>query len=188
MPLYPPPAVYRGDVVVAADGTLQAWSYDPLGSYVTGQTPAAGTVALSRIAVPRTMLVSNITIVVAQAGSSAGTAANCYVGIYDATGATLLGVSATQAANWNSSGVKTIPLVTPVTVGGGLSAAVLGALLVGTQYTTTVCNFAASSASQAAIANAGFGFRCGIGPTAQSSLPASVTPAQGVRSYFMGLS
>jgi len=178
----------RGDVVAAADGTLQAWSFDPLGSYVTGQVPATGTVALSRIAVPRTMLVSNITIAVAQAGGAAGTAANCFVGIYDITGATLLGVSATQAANWSSAGVKTIPLVTPVIVSGGPAAAVLGALLVGTQYTTTVCNFAASSASQAAIANAGFGFRCGLGPAAQSSLPASLTPATSTRAYFMGLS
>ena len=188
MPLFPPPGVIRGDVIVAADGTFQAWSYDPLITYVTGQAPAAGLIGLTRIAVPRTMLVSTITIVIMTAGGAAGTAANCFVGIYDATGATLLGVSATQAANWSTAGLKSISLVTPVTVSGGPAAAVIGALLVGTQYTTTACSFAATPAPSTAISNAGFGFRCGIGPSAQSSLPASVTPAPGIRSYFMGLS
>ena len=185
MPLFPVGGLIRGDVVVPSDGTLGAWSLDPLGSYVTGQSPAAGTVALSRIAVPRTMLVSNITIAVATAGGAAATALNCFVGLYDVTGATRLAVSVDQQASWSSVGVKTIALVTPVTVAAG---AVLGALLVGTQFTTTACNFAASSASQGATANAGFGFRCGLGPTAQTALPASVTPATGTRAYFMGLS
>ena len=186
MPLFPPPAVYRGDVVVAADGTLQAWSYDPVLSYQTGQSSASGTVFLTRIAIPRTFVVSTMTIVIATGG--AGTGANCYVGLYDATGATRLAVSADQTASWNTPGVKTISLVTPVTVSGGPSAAVLGAVLVGTQYATTPCAFAVTPASQATIANAGFTFRCGIGPTAQASLPASVTPAQGQRAYFIGLS
>ena len=188
MPLFPPPGVIRGDVIVAADGTLQAWSFDPLMSYQTGQTIGTGVVTLTRIAIPRTTLVSTITIVVTGAGSAAGTAANCFVGLYDVTGATLLGVSATQAANWSTAGVKAIPLVTPVTVSGGPGAAVLGAMLIGTQYTTTSCTFAGSSASATITSNAGFGFRCGIGPSAQTSLPASVTPVPQVRAYFMGLS
>lgn len=100
----------------AVDHSLQAWAFDPSNATGTYTLATAGTVYVAAIKVnPR--LVSNIVVGVTTGGGTL-TASQCFAGLYQ-NGA-LIGSTADQSAVWNSTGLKTMALATPVTPLGGL--------------------------------------------------------------------
>ena len=77
------------DADLPSEQGLLAWTYDPnMAGHVTAQSNAgvAGRVTLTRIMIRRTITWSNIWI--GLSGVDAGASlANCYLGVYDTTGA-----------------------------------------------------------------------------------------------------
>lgn len=154
-----------------ADHGLLSWNYDPAmcGAGSTGST--AGTVYLMKIKiVNRSTVVTNILMSVTAAGATL-TAGQNFAGLYSSSG-TLLSATADQSAVWNSTGLKTMALSAPQT------------LAVGTYYVAFVSNgttppsFMRGADISASGVNAGLTVSTGrflTGPTAQTSLPASIT-------------
>lgn len=100
----------------AVDHGLQAWTYDPVSATASLALATAGTVYVVALKTnPR--LISNIVVGVQTAGGTL-TASQCFAGLYQ-NGA-LLGSTADQSGVWNSTGVKTMPLASPVNPLGGL--------------------------------------------------------------------
>jgi hypothetical protein len=97
------------------DQTLDAWSFDPASNLVAAVLPTA---TISWIKVPiratsfNTVTINSIGILVTTAGASLTVGQN-FAGIYDAAG-TLLGTTADQAVNWQSTGMKDMALTAPV--------------------------------------------------------------------------
>lgn len=153
-----------------ADQNLVSWTYDPSCIRGTGVASVSGTVYLMKVKiVNRSTVVTNVIIGVEGAGVTL-TAGQNFVGLYDSTGARLA-VSADQASSWTSTGMKTIALTAPVT------------LNVGSYYVAFVSNGAtpptlATGAGNNVNISVGLSsgaLRYIIGPTAQTSLPASIT-------------
>jgi hypothetical protein len=72
---------------------------------------------LSKIFIPRTSTVSSITINVISAGTSL-TSGSCLAGIYSSSG-TLIAQTSDQSSVWNSTGIKTMALASPLSITGG---------------------------------------------------------------------
>lgn len=153
--------------------TLTAMNMDPAAG--TGFTaPTSGTVFMQRIDVPYSLLISNIHQVVGTLGSGL-TAGQNFAGLYTAAG-TRIGVTADQSVAWTTTGEKNMALVAPALVTAGTYYVAL--LSNGTTPPTFLRT--ASSSVLADFVNHGLTAdtaRWTTGPTAQTTLPASITMA-----------
>lgn len=150
------------------------WSSDPQHAS-GGINPGAGSVRMVKLPVlPLTYTITSAKVFVSVAGVAL-TAGQCFVGIYDATGARVA-LSADQAASWATVGLKTATMTVPYVVPAG--APVWVAIL----YNGTSVQFAVTGAvsGQGDLINADLTpavARFTSGPNAQTSLPASITMA-----------
>lgn len=153
-----------------ADQGLLTWTHDPATLRSASNATTSGTVYLSKVKiVNRATVVTNVLIGIEAAGATL-TAGQSLVGLYNSSG-TRLAVSADQSANWTSTGLKTIALTAPQTLAVG--SYYVAILSVG----TTPPQFAMGAGGSTNI-NAGLSTgaaRFLTGPTAQTSLPASIT-------------
>lgn len=157
-----------------SEQNLLAWTYDPdEAGHVTAQSSGgvAGRITLVRIIIRETITWSNVWF--GLAGLDAGaTLANCYMGVYDASG-TRRGVSADMSSLLMTGAVaKPIPLVTPFTAEPG--EYYIAMLLNGT-WATNSLTFKASGAGISVNAGLTAGhLRYSNMLTAQTSLPANL--------------
>lgn len=96
------------------DQGLDGWSFDPATNVATSVLPTA-TITWIKIPVRASatspVTISNIGITVTTAGATLTVGQN-FAGIYSSTG-TLLGTTADQAVNWQSTGFKDMALTVP---------------------------------------------------------------------------
>jgi hypothetical protein len=177
----------QGSLTLGAT-TLTATNYDPAyGAAATALT--SGTVFMQRIDVPYSLLVSNIHQTIVTTAGSGLVAAQNFAGLYTAAG-TRIGVTADQSVAWTTTGEKNMALVAPALITAGTYYVAL------LSNGTTPPSFLriAVSASVSDLVNHGLTTstaRWTTGPTAQTTLPASITMASRVLSgttYFAGVS
>lgn len=166
-----PLSVVNDPDFIAPDHGLLSWNYDPAmcGAGSTGTT--AGTVYLMKIKiVNRSTVVTNVLMSVTAAGATL-TAGQNFAGLYNSSG-TLLSATADQTTAWGTTGLKTMALSAPQT------------LAVGNYYVAVVANgttppsFMRGADISSSGVNAGLTASTGrfvTGPTAQTTLPASIT-------------
>lgn len=151
-----------------------SWNYDPEAA-ASSNSLTAGTVFLHKIWIPAGT-VTNIGLAVSTAGVGLTSGQN-FAGIYNSSG-TRLAVTNDQTTNWNTTGFKTCALSSPLSVSTA-----------GYYYVALLCNAAttvaagSSSNGTQATFNAnvtGATLRHATGPTAQTSLPASITMSSNV--------
>jgi len=165
------------DADLPSESNLLAWTYDPnMAGHVTAQSAAGvtGRITLVRIPIRRTITWSNIWI--GLSGVDAGASlANCYLGVYDTTGA-LRGTTADISSSlMTGATAKALPLATAFTATPGMYF--IAMLLNGT-WTTNSLTFKASGAGVSV--NAGLvapNLRYSSVLTSQTSLPSSITLA-----------
>ena len=167
-------------------GNWIATSYDPALA-AANTLPTSGTVTMVRLdlAAPAT-ITSAVTCVVAVGVTL--TAGQNFAGLYDSTG-TRVAVTADQSVAWTSLGEKVMTFTSPY------------AAAAGTYYVAYLANGAttpailrsSSNANISAVINRGQSVsvaRFALGPTAQTTLPASITMASrtlGTTSFFAGV-
>ncbi|MGA4942140.1 hypothetical protein [Streptomyces cinereoruber] len=99
------------------DQGLISWTFDPATNITAQSALTSGQLYMVRLAVRSAATVSTVVVPVGTAGSSL-TAGQSLVGLYSSTG-TLLAQSADQSASWTSTGAKSVPLASPVSVTAG---------------------------------------------------------------------
>ena len=149
---------------------LIAWTMDPSQAANTFLA-VSGTIFFIGLQISVSVTVNNMVVLVNNAGSGL-TAGQNLVGIYDAAG-NLLGVSADQSTDWLSSGIKVVPLLTPVNLTPGVYYVAL--LSNGTTPITTVRE------TNLSVGSINVGLTAATARIAelagQTTLPATVTPA-----------
>lgn len=161
------------NVYQSTDLGLIAWSFDPVTT--SGSTSAvSGTVFLSQITLRYAQTISNLAVAIAT-GASGVTANQNFLGLYTSAG-TRVAVTAAGAIDTAiaSSGYLSQAVVTPYAAAAGtywvayLNNATTAALLQrGTGATLSIAN----------VGMTGAGMRYAVNGTAQTSLPATITPA-----------
>lgn len=152
-----------------ADHGLVTWTHDPATLRSSSNSITSGTVYLHKVKiVNRSTVVSNVHLGIEAAGSGL-TAGQCLVGLYDSSG-NRLAVSADQSGNWTSAGPKTIALTAAQTLAVG--SYYVAILAVGT--TPPQFSMGAGGAMSVSPGLATSAARFLTGPTAQTSLPASI--------------
>lgn len=163
-----------------SDQGFLAWSTDPIANF--GNTaPALGVVTMVAVPLRQTATVSRIILSIPSGVAGVTlTAGQNFAGIYNSAG-TRVGVTADQASNWQSTGVKDMPL----TVAANLTA--------GMYYVAVVTNgatgpaFARQTSDSQGSLNANLTaatFRVSTILTGQTSLPASITMASRAANVF----
>ena len=166
---------------------LIAASVDPALSTST-LTVTAGTIYYTAVWVPQATTITNILYAISTGG---GTTANCYVGLYNASG-TQLGVSANLGTAWGTTGTYTTAMSSTATIstpGLYYVAFVAGtstSLAFRSHATATLANLGATFSANT-LAGGGRGM---TGATGQTTLPSSVsgTPAALTQPIFAALS
>jgi hypothetical protein len=156
-----------------SDQGFLAWSLEP--SQAANASPVvSGTVYMMAVPLRQTATISTITMAVATTAGSGLVSNQNFAGVYNSAG-TRLGVTADQSVNWTSVGAKIMPLTAPI------ASAPAGMYYVAfVSNGTTPPNFTRESSSQNNGLNANLTaatFRSSLGPTSQTSLPASITMA-----------
>lgn len=105
------------------DHNLKAWTQDLASMGSVNSLGAAGVLQLARLHVATATNITNIILYCATAGVTL-TAGQCFAALYTAAGARV-DVTADQAANWQSTGIRTMPLA------GGPAAVAAGDYYVG---------------------------------------------------------
>lgn len=153
----------------------------------TSSAVTAANQFFAKVPVPRPTVFTNAVLQVAVAGV---TIANCFVAWYDSSG-TMITQSADQAANWTSTGVKTIALsVTPVWTGPttfGWIMVYVGSATTGVQMSGTV---ASAVAGAYAFGDGASSLRAGTIALASTATMPNITPSSIVttnRLYGIGL-
>lgn len=101
-----------------SDQGMVAWSYDP-SEAANNQTLTSGTVVYVALPIREATSFTNIVVPISVAGATL-TAGQNLVGLYNSAG-TRVAVSADQAANWTTTGVKTVPMVgAPIALSPGM--------------------------------------------------------------------
>lgn len=153
-----------------ADHGLAAWTHDPATLRSASNATTSGTVYLCKVKIAnRSTVVSNVIVGIEAAGSGL-TSGQCFVGLYNSSG-TRLAVSADQAANWTTTGLKTIALTAPQTLAVG--SYYIAILAVGTTPPQFAMGAGGATTVSAGLATGASRFL--TGPTAQTSLPSSIT-------------
>lgn len=164
-----------------ADHGLLTWTHDPATLRSASNATTSGTVYLCKVKITeRSSVVSNVLVGIEVAGATL-TAGQSLVGLYNSSG-TRLAQSADQSANWTSTGLKTIALTAPQTLAVGYYYVAI--LSVGTTPPQFAMGAGGSTSVNAGLTTATSRFL--TGPTAQTSLPASITlgsqtPTSGAR-------
>lgn len=138
------------------------------------QILTSGTVVMVQVVLPVAATLSSVTTGIFTAGSGL-TAAQNFAGVYDASG-TRVAVTADQSVAWATNGEKNMALTVPYAAAAGIYY--LALLCNGTTPITPFRTIAAASAAN--MINHGLTpatARYTTGPTAQTTLPASVTMA-----------
>lgn len=107
-------SVAEGSVWEPPDASLKAWTFDPVAA-VSTLTLNSGRIEMARVRVgpAQAGTITGVVISVGVAGATL-TAGQNLVALFT-TGGTRLGVSASQEANWTSTGVKQIAFTAPAT-------------------------------------------------------------------------
>lgn len=155
------------------DHDMIQWQFDPASNMV-GTALTSGTVNMSKLWIRQPTTITNVCLAIATTGTGL-TAGQNFAGLYDQAGSRL-GVTADQTANWGTTGFKSMALGAPVAIltPGAYYVAVLSVAATATPA------FARGSALVASIPNANLTATNGrftTGPTAQTSLPLSITMA-----------
>lgn len=91
------------------DHGLLAWAYDPC--LVSAQAAAGqGQMILTRLKLPEDAYVTGVVVYVIASGATL-TTDQCFAALYDAESGAMIGSSADEAAAWQSTGGKFIPLI-----------------------------------------------------------------------------
>lgn len=163
----------QGSLGLGATGFL-AVNIDP--AFAGAAVPVvSGTVHMQRIDVPYSILITSLHQAIVTTPGSGLTAGQNFAGLYNSAG-TRIGVTADQSVAWTTTGEKNMALTAPVLVTAG--AYYVALLANGT--TPPAFLRMAQSASVQDIVNHGLTAataRWATGPTAQTSLPASITMA-----------
>jgi hypothetical protein len=114
MPLYSPASTGLGGYV-PADSNYLGWTFDSVDVQGGAIWPTAGTLNLARIKVGQAT-VSNIVIHFTVAGGTL-TTGQCFAGLYSSAGV-LLSSTADQSTNWQTGGLKSMPLSAAQSVSG----------------------------------------------------------------------
>ena len=156
--------------------------------YPSGTRPTSGTVTMVRVDITSPETLSTLTLTVDMVGVTL-TAGQNFVGLYDAAG-NRVAVSSDQSAAWLSTGEKNIPFTAPYAAAPG--AYYLAFLSNGA--TTPQIFRSVNTAVMASSINHGLSIaeaRWTTGPTAQTTLPLSITMGARTLSgtaYWMGVS
>lgn len=116
----PPSAIAGGSqpptVFAPTDYGFIAWNFDPAQADI-GSTLAAGEAYLSLLPIRAAATITNVIAAVGLAGSGL-TAGQCFAGLFDFNG-NLLSPTADQSTNWQTAGLKVMPLAMPQAVTPG---------------------------------------------------------------------
>lgn len=153
-----------------------AWNFNPNDAGSGNQT-VSGTINLHKIFIPVTGTMTNSIVTVTTAGSGL-TAGQNFVGLYNSAG-TRLALTADQTTNWGTTGAKIAAFTSPpvISTPGFYYVAILS---VGTTQPIFAGSAGFSNAYNANLTAATFTHA--DGPTAQTSLPASITMASNTSS------
>lgn len=166
----------------AASHNLVAWAYDPA-FQSNATTLTGGTVYLAKMHVTTSTNITKLYWFMSTAGVTP-TAGQNFGGLYDSSGTRLVTADA-DATVAGSTGLVTLTLSSTAVTAGSFywaalvfNAGTLPTLARGSGLTGsgTACNVGLTAAT----------FRFGIGGTAQTSLPASITPASITGTTFAG--
>lgn len=164
----------------ASDYGLLTMAWDPAIAVATVNTPlnTAGRLNIHKVPVPYPMTVTNIVIYVTTAGVTL-TSGNCKAALYQDLN--LIGTTADQSAVWNSTGLKTMALVSgPFTLHKGLADIALWY-----NGTTAPSLMRGVSASQIDMDLQTTDNRTGLGATAITTTPPStITTNSGTGTTF----
>lgn len=179
-------AQYLDNMAAPGDQGLIAWSGDPAGAGVSA-SPASGGVRLMRIILRRAATLNTVWVVVATAGATLTSGQN-FIGLYTSAG-TRVALTADQTTAWGTTGIKSAAFTSSYAAAAGSYYVAL--LSVG----TTTPLFAATSVQSSGLAaNVNLSVSTGRslnGPSAQTSLPTSITMASntlGTSLYWVGVS
>lgn len=171
MPLYPAPQ--RSYVATATDHGYLAWSMDPANT-VASTANISGTLYGTRVEIPTTIRVTNVSVYVATAGATL-TAGQNLLGLYTSAGVKIA-ETADQTTAWGTNGAKVAAFTGgPFTVVGGPKSFVYVAFL---SVGTTPPTFRGSNVTALALninLPAGLGARSTSQAT-QTTIPATFAP------------
>lgn len=156
-----------------SDFSLLSWNYDPIASINTSLL-TSGTVYMCSLMVRRAGTVSNLYVTTTTTPTL--TSGQNFAGIYNSAG-TLLAQTADQTTSWGTSGLKIMPVVTPVELAVGEYYL---AFLSNGSTPITVARGSANSASGLGPNRPAGSMRFstgGTGLTGLTALPASITMA-----------
>lgn len=178
--------VGQRDTWDAPDHGYIAWAFDPALAVNGVILGTAGTVSVVRLHVPVAATVTNVVLFGTTAGGTL-TASQCMAGLYQ--GGNLIGTTASQATNWQTAGLYTMPLT-----GGPFQVNAGDVYVAFFANGTTLPSFAtAGGATGYAIINAGIAAtasRFGTADTGRTTTLASSlgTIAAAVTAYWAALS
>lgn len=154
------------------DQALISWTYDAAGG-VGNSVPTSGTVNMAKLWIRQPATVNNVALTIVTA-PTALTAGQNFAALYDSAG-TRVGVTVDQSANWATTGLKDMPLTAPFAAAAG--AYYVAFLSNGTTPPAFGRGSALASSATVNIGLTAVNARFTTGPTAQTSLPASITMA-----------
>lgn len=100
-----------------ADYSWISWAFDPLLAY-SSSIPTAGDAFFTLLPIRAATTITNVILDVQTAGATL-TAGQCFAGLFDHSG-NLLAATADQSTNWQTAGLKVMPLATAQLVAAGL--------------------------------------------------------------------
>lgn len=151
-----------------ADQGWLTWNYDPVHAQ-SGVVTTSGTVYMMKIHLRKAATVSSVSAVVSTAGVGL-TAGQCFAGLYNSAG-TRLGVSADQSGNWVNVAHHAMALTAPVAAAAGsYYIALLANGTTGPAFIRSGSPYTIAMNANTTVTTA----RWTTGPTAQTSLPASI--------------
>lgn len=162
----------RGDVLPGDQGLLE-WNYDPAAGGSAGVAFTAQAVNLMRINVRAPMKISTVNFHLVSAAATL-TANQSFVGLYGSTGTLLSGSAAIDSVLTGTPGPVSANLTNPQNVGIGFYWV---AILVASATTAPKVSVAANSAANSNVGLTAAQSRFGVGATAQTGLPATITPS-----------
>lgn len=152
-----------------ADQSWISWNYDPVHAQ-SGVAVTSGTVYMMKIHLRAAATIASVNIVVSTGGTGL-TVGQCFAGLYDSTGAQL-GVTADQSTAWTSVAHHSMALTSPAAVSAGsYYVAVLANGTTGPALIRSGSPYTIAMNANTTLATA----RWTTGPTAQTTLPASIT-------------
>lgn len=150
---------------------LAGANFDPALAVANGAVMTAGVLYLHKVPIPAGGAISTVWLTVGVAGSGL-TAGQCFVGVYNSAGTTLLGQSADLSGTLNSTGNKAIALTAPTAAVSAGASVYVAILWNGT--TSPQVRGISGSATAANINLSASTSRWATAGTAQTSLPATI--------------